>query len=407
MVGLLDILQGLLGGGQQQAPQGMLSGMQNQQPQGLLAQQQGMGQQGGIPPNFLQNVSRALIASGQPSMYKTSTGTALLNGLNAGLTGNASPYEMQAIMNNPDKQGLEKMVAMAQLKKASDPSWKETRDAFGNPLVYNADNPTQTMPLGNGTNPFSPTTQTPQAGQQQTTGDDFLKTLQPNIASQVKALADGKMQFPGGFALKSPYWQQMISAVSQYDPSFDAVNYNARSKTRGDFTSGKSAQNITALNTAMSHLSTLKDSYDALGNSDYPAYNSMANWVGNQFGDKNTQTNTANVSADATAVSHELAKVFRSTGMSEGEIKDWENKINTSSTPSQSNAIIQSALDLMNGRMQAIGQQYNQGMGTTKDPLELLSPEAQRAYQKLSGGKPSANQPTNVGGVVSYQDYFR
>lgn len=412
MVGLLDILSGLMNG--QQQPQGMLS----QQPQS----------QGQLPANFLQNISRALIAQGQPSMYKQSTGMGLLNGLNAGLSGDASPYQMQAMMNSPDKQGLEKMVAIAQLKKASDPSWKETKDAFGNPLVYNSDNPTQTMPLGNGSgNPFapiSPGAPTPagaaQAGQQQISGDDFLKTLQPNIASQVKALADGKMQFPGGFALKSPYWQQMISAVSQYDPNFDAVNYNARSKTRNSFVAGPDANNITALNTGMNHAASLKDAYDQLGNTDYPSINTAKNWLGNTFGDTTTQTNTAAVSAKGHALSGELAKVFRSTGMAESDIKSWEDKLSTSATPAQSKEILNSAMDLMEGRLQALSSKYNQGMGTTKNGIDLLSPEAQKAYYKVRGQQPySVNASGNPnqaipsasgnaqGNVISYQDYFK
>jgi hypothetical protein len=44
------------------------------------------------------------------------------------------------------------------------------------------------------------------------------------------------MQFPNGPALKTPYWQNMLRNVAQFDPEFDAVNYNARSKTRADFT---------------------------------------------------------------------------------------------------------------------------------------------------------------------------
>src|SRR6185295_7064011 len=69
-------------------------------------------------------------------------------------------------------------------------------------------------------------------------GDEFLKTIPAQIGRQVKALAEGRQQFPASFALKSRYWQQMIGLVSQYDPSFDAVNYNARSKTRNAFTAG-------------------------------------------------------------------------------------------------------------------------------------------------------------------------
>jgi hypothetical protein len=103
-------------------------------------------------------------------------------------------------------------------------------------------------------------------GGPQVNGQDFLKTLNPTTAQQVKALAEGRMQFPAGFALKSPYWQNMLSAVSQYDPSFDAINYNARAKTRSDFTSGKAAQTINALNTVACHEGDLSDAAKKLNN---------------------------------------------------------------------------------------------------------------------------------------------
>lgn len=217
------------------------------------------------------------------------------------------------------------------------------------------------------------------------TGDAFLQSLNPSIAAQVKALAEGRMQFPGGMSLKSPYWQQMLQAVSQYDPTFDAVNYNSRSATRKDFTSGQSANNITALNTAMAHAASLKDAYDKLGNTSFPLINSAGNYIENQLGFKGTQTATSDVASKGHALSEELAKVFRSTGMAESDVKAWEDRLSTSATPAQSKAVIDSAMDLIDGRLQALGSRYSQGMGTTKDPLELLSPEARAAYAKIRG----------------------
>lgn len=226
------------------------------------------------------------------------------------------------------------------------------------------------------------------------TGDQFLATLDPPRAAQIKALAEGRMKFPAGFALKSPYWQQMISAVSQYDPSFDAVNYNSRAKTRGDFTSGQSANNIMALNTAIQHLGSLSDAFSNLDNSSMPAYNKVSNWMGNELGNSKIQSNYQAVSTDSTAVAHELAKVFRQSGMSEAEINDWQQKINPNSSPAQMQSTIKSAIDLMNGRLQALGARYNQGMGKTADPLQLLTPKAQQTLGRLSGGQETGSQQT-------------
>lgn len=255
------------------------------------------------------------------------------------------------------------------------------------------------------------------------TNEGYLSQLPTPVATQVKALAEGRMPFPSGFALKTPYWQQMLQAVSTYDPNFDAVNYNARSQTRKDFTSGKGAQNITALNTAMGHLDSLDKAFDGLKNSDYPIYNSVANAVARAAGKTNVQTALKDVNTKAIAVAGELAKVFRSTGMSSKEIDDWKEQISSNNSPAENRKVIESAVDLMNSRLDAIGQQYNQGMGTTKDPLQLLSSKAQNAYLRLSAkpdkvtkteepaptSGPIADQiaRSNPAKVVDYTEYFK
>src|SRR6185312_12834307 len=77
-------------------------------------------------------------------------------------------------------------------------------------------------------------------------GAEYLAALPSSRASLVRGYADGRIAFPGSFSLRSPYWQKMVADITQYDPTFDAVNYNSRSATRKDFTSGKSAQAITS-----------------------------------------------------------------------------------------------------------------------------------------------------------------
>lgn len=242
--------------------------------------------------------------------------------------------------------------------------------------------------MGGGSLPESQSTGMAQQGQQGQIlrGDEYLKTLPPQIALQVKGLAEGKIPFPSSFALSKPYWQQIMGAVSQYDPNFDAINYASRAATRKSFTSGADAGNIAALNTAIAHLGSLQKAYSNLNNTAIPAWNYVANTLGTNLGDAKTQANAATVSADSEAVAHELAKVFRSSGMSEGEIKAWKDQISTNASPAQSKALIQSAVDLLHGRLQALGEKYNQGMGTTQDPLRLLSPEAQATYDKLNNG---------------------
>jgi len=232
-----------------------------------------------------------------------------------------------------------------------------------------------------------------------THGDDLLKTMPQPIADQVKALAEGRMAFPAGFALKSPYWQTMISLVSAYDPSFDAVNYNARNKVRQDFTSGKSAENLKALNTAMAHLDSLNTAMSSLNNFGgvLTPLNAPTNYVESTLGDPRQK----DVQLKTEAVSNELAKVFRSSGMSQSDIGRWQDTISPNMSPAQQKAVVQGALDLMNGRIQALGDTYSKGLGTTGDGLQLLSPKAQQTYQKLSGQAPTTAAATTASNQVT------
>lgn len=218
---------------------------------------------------------------------------------------------------------------------------------------------------------------------------DFLATLNPQIAAQVKALSEGRMQFPSGFALKSPYWQSMLQMVSMYDPSFDAVNYNARSKTRNDFTSGKSAQNITSFNTAIGHLDTLDKSVDALGNTRFPSWNKIANAAAGEY-DTKFQSSMKQFQASKNAVVDELTRAFRGTGGNVHDIVEWEKTINSADSPQALHAATRAAIELLRSRIEAVGDQYNRGMGTTKDPIQMLSPKAQAAINRIEGGHQSS-----------------
>lgn len=216
-----------------------------------------------------------------------------------------------------------------------------------------------------------------------TSGDEFLKSLAPSIATQVKALADGRMAFPTGYQLTKPYWQNMLQAVSQYDPTFDAVNYNSRNATRKDFTSGKSAQNITSFNTAIGHLDSLDKSIDSLNNTNVPAWNAIANSVSTNVGDTRYQAAAKNFAAAKNAVVDELTRAFRGSGGNVHDIEGWEKTLDTADSPVALHQAVQQAVELLKSRIDAVGEQYKKGMGTTADHVQLLTPKAREALARL------------------------
>lgn len=223
------------------------------------------------------------------------------------------------------------------------------------------------------------------------TGADFIKTLNPAAQSQVKALAEGRMAMP---TRPNPQQQQLILAASQYDPTFDATDFNKRNKTASDFASGQSAKAVTSINTATSHLSSLSDQMDALHNGDIPLVNSISNWIKTNTGQ--SAPTTATETRDA--VANELRKVFATTGGGGlEELKEWQSHFPINGSPTQQKDAIRQAVDLMQPRMESLAHQWNTGMGTNHQGLDLLSPGARDSWQKLTGAVPAtadASAPT-------------
>lgn len=214
------------------------------------------------------------------------------------------------------------------------------------------------------------------------TGNDFLKTLPNAQQKMVQALAEGRMDFPNGNAMKSQYWQNMLSAVGQYDPAFDTVNSHARAAVRKDFTAGQSAKNIKSLNTAIGHMGELDEAIDGLGNYSFPLNNAIAHGIAKATG---TDKRLAKFEAAKVAVANELTQVFRGAGGAEADVQGWLKQLKAASNPATLHETVRTMVDLLNSRVDAIGDSYNKGMGTTADPLTLLNPKAAATLGRLSG----------------------
>lgn len=170
----------------------------------------------------------------------------------------------------------------------------------------------------------------------------------------VQAIVDGRMAMPTGFALRSPYWQDVIERVAKQDPNFDAGKYGARAAARRTFASGPEARNVTALNTVIGHLGTLDEAATALSNGDIRLFNSVANRLATETGDPRVQ----NFDTAKQAVAEETMRVFRQVGASESEARMWGERITASGSPKQLKGVIATLGTLLDSRVEAIGQQY-------------------------------------------------
>lgn len=224
-----------------------------------------------------------------------------------------------------------------------------------------------------------------QGGDPNLTGQAYLESLDKPEADQVKAIVEGRLSPPGSFALKTPYWQRMLQSAAQYEPGFDMTKWGARVATAKDFASGQSAKNVTALNTVVGHLGDLMDKADKLNNinSGFGPANQWANFAKNEFNNASGSPEVNNFRLARNAVSDEMAKVFRSSGMSDHEIQQWKSTINESMTPDQLKGAVKTGISLMESRLSALADQRNRGMSTSIEPRALLNPKSVETLKKV------------------------
>lgn len=216
------------------------------------------------------------------------------------------------------------------------------------------------------------------------TGDAALEGLPIGQQTIVKNLSNGQMAFPSGAALKSPYWQNMINLTAQYDPSFDAVNYNARNETRKAFSKGKEAQEIKAAQTAIGHAAELYDHIDALENlSGFPGatYANMAKNAVSNSGGANTAINDFNTIRDNLV--DEVTKFYNPTSGTLAERQERKHTMSSDLGPDQLKSSLLEQINLMSSKLDALDDQYQKGMSTTGKKYEFLSPKTRAALVKI------------------------
>lgn len=224
-------------------------------------------------------------------------------------------------------------------------------------------------------------------------GEEFLKTLNPALATQIKGYAEGRIAFPSGFALKAPYFQAMLRAIGQYDPSFDQVDYNKRNRTATDAATGTMSKSNNALNTGIGHLAQLSNMVDPLGNVDITAANAVKNYVGQHF---LGSTGKTNFDAVAARVAPEITRIWRGSGGAEADIKRDLDTLSSSAAPQQLHEAIANIAGLMESKLEANTKQYQQGMGTTGSGYNAITKENKKLLDVLSGRAGSNALPAGL-----------
>jgi hypothetical protein len=236
--------------------------------------------------------------------------------------------------------------------------------------------------------PFDLSTASPTSQQMQTqpTGEDYLKTISPTAGNLIKKYASGELSIPAQM-VRTPAGQQLLGAITQYDPTFDATNYQKRQQTATAFAKGNEGKAIRAANQTLYHMGNLYQRSEDLNNLNIlpGILNAPINLIEEKgFGD----TRQGKYRQSAQAVASELRKVFAASGGGNlTELQAWEKSFDPNAGENQQKAYIGNGVDLLRGALKSLESQYRTGMGLNKNIGDLLSPEARGVYEKLQAGE--------------------
>jgi len=217
------------------------------------------------------------------------------------------------------------------------------------------------------------------------TGPDYLKSIDPQYQPMVQAVLQGRQAPPSGSAARSSYWMGILDAANKVDPTFDTTDYQKRYKTAQDFApSGSSGQQIKALNTLIQHVGGLQGSYQKLNNGGSPMLNSILNKAAFEtgLGGKNLKAYELN----AHAAAQEVESLWKKGGGNEADIKAYADKLNSSNDPTTEKQVLSKMVELAAGRLQALHSSYQNAMGNSGVPLQLVNDNSLKAMAKINPG---------------------
>jgi|SRR5215469_1092576 len=232
--------------------------------------------------------------------------------------------------------------------------------------------------------PYMPTT----GDTQGLTGEDFLKTLPPASQNTVRQIANGDIPPPPAGS-RSPAALALLSAVTQYDHTFNANRYTAMK----DFSEGGKSKQVNAINTAIGHLELLDQAGQALKNGTFVPGNALYNRFVATFG----APQQSNVASIIQRVSGELNKATGSIG--EGEQEAIKKNLSGDMSPEQLHGAVKTNIGLLGEAMDSLKQDYMRGTNFTADHPKvnaLLTPRAKEALTNM-GFDPTTMKPSAQG----------
>jgi Transglycosylase SLT domain len=211
--------------------------------------------------------------------------------------------------------------------------------------------------------------------------EDYLSKLPAPFAATIRAIGEGRLAAPTN--PRTPQQLQIMDAVTQAYPDFDAGNAAARFAIRRDLEgNGQMAKTKEVLNTAIPHLAQLKDYFDQSTGTPISALN----WIGDKARTFAGGTNEQDMIGVRDAVSSELRKLYAgASGGTLQELDDWRANFPIHGSPEQKQASLNRAVELAEAKMDSMADRWNTAFGTNYTGDSFLSSGGRKAYAHITG----------------------
>ena len=224
------------------------------------------------------------------------------------------------------------------------------------------------------------------------TQKQLLSQFPPAEAALIEKIGNYDMDIAKVTSLAGGAREALAKKVALVFPDFQMQNYAtiaAYKKNLANTTQGSAGGAINSANKVINHLTSYIDNVGKLSNGPIGGtfgnmLNASKNAVFSTFS-PSRQTALAEANTDATGVKDELAKFFKGTGVADVHtIEDWSKTVNVNGSPAEQRGAIQGAIELLQGQLVPMIDQYKQTIGQEPPPGLFLKAETQ---QKLSNLK--------------------
>ncbi len=206
--------------------------------------------------------------------------------------------------------------------------------------------------------------------------DDDRKRLTPLAKAVIegRALPSALVNARGNDKVK------LSQIAAELDPQFDLSLAPQRIATRKDFSAGgQSGRALTSLNTVIGHLDTLDQKIEALDNNQIVKANQLGNYLKTQTGDPKT---TGFNAAKALVIS-EMGKIAQGAGVvSNEERSQFEQSLNSSQSKDQAHEAINTFMDLIKSRTDALKSNWEQSMSGVTPPVPFINAKSKEKLIK-------------------------